>query len=251
MSKWVILGILVAALAACTAQPGPAPTVRLESPEDGVHVVLGERVLVQSVAQGEQGVVKTELWADGRLYEVEHSGEPEGQPLLDAIHIWEASSIGTHTLYLRAHSSDGQVSEPISVTVYVVEPEPTPTSEPTSVPTAIVDSSCDPSARFVEDVTVPDDSLFNSGVRFTKTWRLRNDGECAWEPGTKWVFIGGDQLDAQSPADAELAEPGRIVDLSMDMVAPGAPGTYKSYWRLQRPNGDFFGDQAYVRIIVP
>jgi hypothetical protein len=35
------------------------------------------------------------------------------------------------------------------------------------------------------------------------------------------------------------------------MIAPAAPGTYQSNWRLQRPNGDFFGDQAYVRIIVP
>jgi hypothetical protein len=35
------------------------------------------------------------------------------------------------------------------------------------------------------------------------------------------------------------------------MVSPSSPGTYKSYWRLQRPDGEFFGDQAYVRIIVP
>jgi hypothetical protein len=35
------------------------------------------------------------------------------------------------------------------------------------------------------------------------------------------------------------------------MVAPASPGTYRSYWRLQDPDGEFFGDQAYVRIIVP
>jgi hypothetical protein len=35
------------------------------------------------------------------------------------------------------------------------------------------------------------------------------------------------------------------------MVAPNAPGTYTSFWRLRRSDGEFFGDQAYVRIIVP
>jgi hypothetical protein len=88
-------------------------------------------------------------------------------------------------------------------------------------------------------------------VRFTKVWRLRNDGECNWEPGTSWVLIEGDPLGAQSPAPVPLAEPGRLVEISVDMVAPSAPGSYYSAWRLQRPSGEFFGDQAYVRIIVP
>jgi hypothetical protein len=98
---------------------------------------------------------------------------------------------------------------------------------------------------------VPDDSLFNGGVNFTKVWRLRNDGECTWPPGTVWVFIGGGLLGAQSPVEVDLAAPDRIIDISVDMVAPAAPGTYRSYWRLQDPGGEFFGDQAYVRIIVP
>jgi hypothetical protein len=152
---------------------------------------------------------------------------------------------------VKAHDVDGQVSAPVSVAVEVLLPPPTPTSAPTVLPTVVVDSTCEPSARFVEDVTVPDDSLYNSGVKFTKTWRMRNDGQCTWEPGTKWVFISGDLLGAQSPVEVTLAEPGRIVDVSVEMIAPAAPGTYRSNWRLQRPNGDFFGDQAYVRIIVP
>jgi hypothetical protein len=72
-----------------------------------------------------------------------------------------------------------------------------------------------------------------------------------WEPGTVWVHIEGDLIGSQSPVEVELAEPGRIVDISVEMVAPSSPGTYRSDWRLQRPSGEFFGDQAYVRIIVP
>ena len=100
---------------------------------------------------------------------------------------------------------------------------------PTVVPTVVVDPSCEPSARFVEDVTVPDDTLYNGGVSFRKTWRLRNDGECTWEPGVTWTYIGGELLGAQSPVEVELAEPGRIVDVSVDMVAPTSPGTYTAF----------------------
>ena len=251
MKRMSLLGLLLVALTACIAQPSEAPVVQLKSPEDGVEVSLGERVLVQSVAHDDKGVVKTELWVDGRLYESQRSGTVEGQPSFDAIQIWEASELGAHILMVRAYDFEGQISSPVSATVQIVPPKPTPTPAPVVTATVAVDSSCEPSARFVEDVTVPDDSLFNSEVKFTKTWRLRNDGECAWEPGTKWVFIGGDPLGAQSPVDVILAEPGRLVAISVDMVAPGVPGTYTSTWRLQRPSGEFFGDQAYVRIIVP
>jgi hypothetical protein len=243
--------VLLFWLTACVTRPAEAPSVQLVSPQHGVQVSLGERVLVQSVAQSDRGIVKTELWVDGRLYEVNRSGEGSGQPSFDAIQIWEASTLGRHTLLVKAHDTQGQVSPPADVEVVVVPPAPTPTPVPTVEPTVAVDPACVPSARFVEDVTVPDDSLYNGGVNFTKTWRLRNDGDCTWEPGTTWTWISGDLLGAQSPVEVELAEPGRIVDVSVDMVTPASPGTYRSYWRLQRPNGEFFGDQAYVRIIVP
>ena len=245
------LWCLLLGLVACAHRPVEAPTIQLESPQDGVKVPLGGRVLVQSVATDDKGVVKTELWVDGRLYEVNRSEMAGGEPSFDVIQIWDASTLGAHTLTVKAHDHDGLSGTPASAMIQVVPPPPTPTPMPTTAPTVDYDPLCVPSARFVEDVTVPDDSLFNGGVKFTKTWRMRNDGECRWQPGTRWAFIGGDQLGAQSPVDVELAEPGRIVDVSLDMVAPSAPATYNSYWRLQRPNGEFFGDQAYVRIIVP
>ena len=45
-----LLSVLLVALTACIAQPSEAPVVQLKSPENGVEVSLGERVLVQSVA---------------------------------------------------------------------------------------------------------------------------------------------------------------------------------------------------------
>jgi len=249
--KQKTLFFVLIVLAGCvSARSGNVPTVTISSPTGEIEVRLGERVLVQSLAQTERGIAKTELWVDGRLYQVNRPRKEE-LTAFDVIQIWDASSMGTHTLMVKAHDVDGRVSLPASVVVKVLPPLPTPTPVPTVEVTAAVNPECKPSARFVEDVTVPDDSLYNAGTRFTKTWRMRNDGECTWEPGTEWVFVSESLLGATSPVPVELAEPGRIVDISVEMVAPDAPGTYKSFWRLRRPNGEFFGDQAYVRIIVP
>jgi hypothetical protein len=254
VKRLLLFAILAMALVACKPEPLDPPTVHLESPADGVRVAQGERLLVQSVAQGKQ-LAKTELWVDGRLYEIarpEDGVRPDnGEPEFAAIQIWEAATLGPHTLTVKTFNRQGLVSESAQVEVDVVHRETLPTPTPQSVPTAAVAQDCPPSARFVEDVTVPDDSLYNAGVKFTKIWRLRNDGECTWPAGTRWVFIGGDLLGAQSPVEVELAEPERIIDVSVDMVAPAAPGTYKSYWRLQGPDDEYFGDQAYVRITVP
>jgi hypothetical protein len=248
VKKLLLLAVLAISLLACKPEALDPPVVQLESPSDGLRVAQGERLLVQSVAKGDQ-LAKTELWVDGRLYEVTR---PEhGRQEFDAIQIWEAAALGPHTLSVRAFNRQGQVSETAQVEVEVVPHTSLPTPIPQLTPTTIVEQGCEPSARFVEDVTVPDDSLFNGGVKFTKVWRLRNDGECTWPVGTRWVFIGGDLLGAQSPVEVELAEPDRIIDVSVDMVAPAAPGTYKSYWRLQGPDDEYFGDQAYVRVTVP
>jgi len=246
-----LCALLLVAAACIPRAASKPPTIQLQSPGNAVQVGLGDRVLVQSIAQDDKGVIKTELWVDGRLYQADRSEEARGQLVFDVIQIWDAAKLGPHTLAVRAFDADGQPSAPVSVAVEVVPPLPTPTPSPTVPPTPITGPVCVPSARFVEDVTVPDNSLYNSGVRFTKTWRVRNDGECTWEPGTQWVHIGGDLIGAQSPAQVPLAEPDRIVDISVDMVAPDAQGTYKGYWRLQRADGTFFGDQAYVQIVVP
>jgi hypothetical protein len=247
VKRLLYLMALVMGLFACRRELLEPPSVRLESPADGLQIAQGERVLVQSVAEGSH-LVKTELWVDGRLFEVSRP-DHEGAEFA-AIQIWQAADLGSHTLAVKAFNQQGRVSDAAHVQIEVVPRTFLPTPTPQPVPT-VVETGCEPSARFVEDVTVPDDSLYNSGVKFAKTWRLRNDGECTWPAGTQWVFIGGDLLGAQSPAEIELAEPDRIVDISVDMVAPAAPGSYKSYWRLQGPDDEFFGDQAYVRITVP
>ena len=104
-----------------------------------------------------------------------------------------------------------------------------------------VAAACD-QAGFVSDLTIPDGTSLAPGVSFTKTWRLRNAGTCAWTTSYRLVFVDGDPMGA--PASINLpvqVSPGKMLDLSINMVAPGASGHYRGYWKLMNPAGGLFG----------
>jgi len=115
-------------------------------------------------------------------------------------------------------------------------PQPTNTQPPTATPIP-----CN-LARFVKDVSFPDGTKLEPGEDFTKTWRLKNTGSCAWTSGYDIVFSGGDAMDA--PAAIQITsgtvQPGNNVDVSVDMTAPNAEGTYRGNWQLRDPSGVIF-----------
>jgi hypothetical protein len=109
----------------------------------------------------------------------------------------------------------------------------TPTAEPTT---------CSDKASFVDDVTVPDDTFFEGGDTFTKTWRLKNSGTCTWTPDYDLVFDSGNAMsgDPAVPLPGSVP-PNSTVDLSVDLTAPAGDGSYKGYWMLRDADGNRFG----------
>lgn len=135
------------------------------------------------------------------------------------------------------------------------EASPTPTSPPpaatdTPVPDISGPGGCTLNSSWVADVTVPDNTEFPPGTAFTKTWRVRNSGTCAWETGTKLVFISGDPLGGPAAVDVSPVAPGSSSDVSVDLAAPAEPGAYRGNWQLQAPDGTRFGSVIYVQIVV-
>lgn len=133
----------------------------------------------------------------------------------------------------------------------------TPPAAPTALPEAATvtpapavtpggqGAECTYKAVFVEDVTIPDNSVVPKGQSFVKTWRVRNEGTCTWGPVGRnlhaLAFTSGEDLNA--PAEVPLpgdVPPGSEVDISVTMQAPGEAGRYISNW-LFRVDGDASG----------
>lgn len=98
---------------------------------------------------------------------------------------------------------------------------------------------CEDSTLFIDDVTIEDNSVVNTGTDFTKTWRLQNTGTCTWDSTYKLVFDRGEQMDGPSPADVISipVPPGGMVNLSVPMKAPAQNGTHFGVWQLYDRNG--------------
>lgn len=118
-------------------------------------------------------------------------------------------------------------------------------------PTSAVGSQCNGSA-FVADITIPDGTIMKPGEDFKKTWSIQNTGTCAWTEGYVLAFVSGDDMDGYDLpiAKNQSVAPGQIVNMSINMTAHIAEGTYIGYWRMRDPQGNYFGATLYYKIKV-
>ena len=103
---------------------------------------------------------------------------------------------------------------------------------------------------FVSDVTIPDNTPMTSGQTFTKTWKVKNAGSCAWDSGFKFAFTGGDAMGGSTYTVPSSVAAGAVVDISVPMTAPNKTGTIRGNWRMSTATGTFFGDEVYVQITI-
>ena len=92
-------------------------------------------------------------------------------------------------------------------------------------------------AQFDGDVTIPDGTELTPGQVFTKTWRVRNIGECAWEPGMLVLeLVDGGGIEGARNIYVELPKPvesGSEAEISIALTVPPDPGEYTATWELR------------------
>ncbi len=138
-------------------------------------------------------------------------------------------------------------------------PSPTNTSLPLptianvtpfgTIPAANPTSSCYAMA-FVSDVTIQDNTTMTPGQAFTKTWKVKNTGTCAWDAGFKFSFTSGNAMNGATYTVPQSVPANTDTEISVPMTAPSTSGTARGNWRMSTAAGQFFGDEVYVQIIV-
>lgn len=119
-------------------------------------------------------------------------------------------------------------------------------SQPTIAPT----KSCY-SMAFVSDVTIPDNTPVAPGQTFTKTWKVVNNGSCAWDAGFKFAFTAGDAMGGVTYTLPSAVAVNATVDLSIAFTAPtNKTGKLQSNWRMTTAGGQFFGNEVYVIVVI-
>lgn len=143
---------------------------------------------------------------------------------------------------LTLNASPLPTLSPIDTQAFTSTPSTTgtPTTAVTSAPAACDVIGYDPETI---DVTIPDGTQLLPGQTFTKTWRLKNVGSCVWTSGYALVFDAGDAIGGPplNLLQGITVAPGGSVEISVQLTAPEAPGTYRGYWKLRNASGVVFG----------
>jgi hypothetical protein len=135
-------------------------------------------------------------------------------------------------------------------------PQPSPTLKLTSIPTRAATrpvvpdvSACDNSA-YVNDVSIPDGTVFGPVESFIKTWTIQNIGTCDWTTAYALASQSGNAMDGSITKLSDTVKAGEKVDISVGMWTPAVAGSYVGYWRMKNAAGTFFGDSVFVSIVV-
>jgi hypothetical protein len=112
-------------------------------------------------------------------------------------------------------------------------PIPLPVSSNT--PAATATTNCN-TGQFITDVTVPDGTIMTPSQAFTKKWRIKNIGSCAWT-GFSLVFDSGESMGGPATKAISTINPGQEVDLEVNLTAPSTVGNYRGYWRINTSGG--------------
>ena len=138
--------------------------------------------------------------------------------------------------------------------------QPLPTTTPipalfTPAPTVTVTVTatagpCINVLSFVDDVTVEDGTSFLPSASIDKQWLVQNSGTCNWDETYRLKWVGGDPMGAAQEQSLYPARAGTQVTLRVTFIAPAESGSYESAWQAVDPNGNFFGDLVFIKIVV-
>lgn len=73
---------------------------------------------------------------------------------------------------------------------------------------------------FIDDVSVLDNTSMTAGQTFTKTWKVKNSGTCAWDAGFKFASTGGDAMSGSTYSLPQSVPANAEIEISINMTAP-------------------------------
>jgi len=127
--------------------------------------------------------------------------------------------------------------------IYTAVPTPTVTATATEIP-------CSNNLEFLQDVTIPDDTIIAAGATIDKQWLVKNNGTCDWDSTYRLKWIGGDPLGAPQEQNLYPARAGTQVTLQITFSAPTVEGIFESAWQAYGADGIAFGDRVYMKIVI-
>lgn len=129
---------------------------------------------------------------------------------------------------------------------------PTATSESTLTPTPDPTDTgpCENDLEFLEDITIPDNTVVAAGEEIVKTWLVKNSGTCNWESDYTLRNTGGLPMGISTIQALFPARSGSEVEITLTFITPTDEGLATSKWQAHDPEGNPFGQEFYLQVVV-
>lgn len=150
----------------------------------------------------------------------------------------------------------GSRSDPTPSAVWTPLPSAVGTPLPTVTPQVListpiaVSSNCFNDAIFLEDLTIPDQTIVDPGASLDKRWSVQNSGTCDWGPGYRLQHVSNDAFGGTDDIALYPASAGSIAIWQVELNAPLNAGEHISIWQASSPEGDLFGEQVFLWVVV-
>jgi len=109
---------------------------------------------------------------------------------------------------------------------------------------------CADNLYYLDDLTVPDGSVFAPGAAIDKQWLVENNGDCSWDSRYRLQLVEGVDMGVSQTQALYPARAGAQAIIRIIFTAPNEPGSFRSEWQAFDPHGVPFGDPIFVEIFV-
>lgn len=228
-----VISIFLIGLTALSACNLPGQTSQPENPQaifTAAAQTIAARVTLESVASATPGNTQV-------LPASTATSTQPGAPTATATQ----SNAPTATATSVPPTAVPPTAVPPTFTPTATQVPPTATRTATRLPPTATPIPCH-WAQFIRDVTVADGTPMLPGAKFTKIWRIKNIGTCAWTPKYAVAFVDGTAMTkTTSVLINKTVNPGEVVDVGVNLTAPNNEGKYSGKWALRTPGGVYFG----------
>jgi polar amino acid transport system substrate-binding protein len=216
-------------------------------------VVLDRRVAEANVVQGNVRLVGSGLNPQRYAIAVRNGADALRTRINEALtQMQNDARFGQLVQQYLNVGAGGIITPPAPVPTTPAQPT-TPAVQPTAAP-------CVNGMRFVADLNLDDNNMqspppISPGQPFSKGWRIQNSGTCAWTTSYRLVFVSGNvpgaSMGGQPTPVQGFVPAGQQYDISVNLVAPLASGTYQGIWQMVDEQSHPFGDRIWVGVTVP
>ena len=264
IKKWVIIAVVILVLVisgllfALNREEEPSNLqVEIQYPASSQILALNNEIVIESYIPEGVEWSRLELFVNNQPIRLDLA---ENHPA-DARVIqqpWIPTQEGPAMIMVSLYDLNGRTYASDQVAILIQEMTPqeiSPTPSPTATLTATLTQTttveaCTMSAIFINHVTIPPGVILTAGQSFTKTWRVQNNGTCAWED-YKLVYVRGNRMGGNSPSLMRRVEPGEVIDISLELTAPTYYGMYEGVWQIQSDKNNLVGPELTYYLGIP